>query len=199
MNLSRLFKFFSKKNTMSLQAIPPLIPFYWEDDFLQVEITDRRNKAYMLKKLEEVRNFSAQHYTPQGFTDVYMREDKQPIATISLELNYETLDTLLKKYLHKATHIQYEASKLIDCNVDGSYAYQADGFTVFVDTDDDYVKYIWVRSGLIVSNENFENLLQVLYIIGESYKMDLVDWNSLEYIELNNRIQVKEYLMGWWK
>jgi hypothetical protein len=45
-----------------------------------------------------------------------------------------------------------------------------------------------------ISVEKLELIKSVLYRLGEECEMILVDWNSMELIDLRNRYQINNYL-----
>jgi hypothetical protein len=68
-----------------------------------------------------------------------------------------------------------------------------------IDTQDEFVKNIWLSISLIVSVGQYDLIKSALYCLGEECEMVLVDWNSLELFDLRDRIQIDKYLNDYWK
>ena len=70
-------------------------------------------------------------------------------------------------------------------------------FTLFFDTEGEFVKNKWVKFEPLTSTDNFDLISSALYYLGEENDLIMVDWNSDEIVDLKNKNQIKEYLMGW--
>jgi hypothetical protein len=87
----------------------------------------------------------------------------------------------------------------LNCETGRTKAFGFSNFTIFFDTEDEFVKNIWIHIGLIVSAPQFDLIQDVLYTLGEECELLLIDWNSLELFDLADKTQIQKYLMGYWK
>jgi hypothetical protein len=47
--------------------------------------------------------------------------------------------------------------------------------------------------------KEFDIILSSLYNLGEENDLVLVDWNGDYIVDIKNKVQIKDYLMSWWK
>jgi hypothetical protein len=174
------------------------VPVFWEDDYNQVEIVPIENKAFIERQSSEIKN-QADKKDIFGFSKVYERKSL-PVPTFFKEIRTDYLKYTLSGFgLPNAKHIRYNGEKIIEGQSNKVKAYGFYNFTIFFDTEDELVKYIWLSTGLIVDIAQFELIKSVLYTLGEENEFILIDWNSLEMIDLRNRSQLDNYLMGYFK
>jgi len=205
MKLLDFFKIFKRKTTArrNLEA-DGYLPLLWEDDYCQVVIVPLENTAYVLKSIAEIEPLSEASRTDFGFTEIF-EHGEMPITTISKEIREEYLTWLLKGFgFERATHIDYNCDKIIDCTTGQTKAYGFSNFTLFFETEGEFVKHIWISISTLVSLaeisvEKFELIKSVLYSLGEECEMILVDWNRMELIDLRNRNKINNYLSYFWK
>lgn len=175
------------------------LPSFWEDDYCQIEIVPRKNIEHIKKSIKQIDEFTEKTRTEYGFTDIFMREDL-PYPTINEELRTDYFENLLsEKGFEKAMKIRYDGYTIIDCTKTTSNAYSLPCFNFFYDCNNEFINNIWISTSLITSNDHFNKILEALYELGESCELVLINWNSLELIDLTDRNQIKEYLMSYWK
>jgi hypothetical protein len=176
------------------------IPSFWEDDYCQIEIVPVENKEFIKRQIGQIADLSARSRDGHGFTEIFMR-GKLPTKTISKELRVDYLEaTLLNFKFLKANYIRFDAREILNCEAGDTKAFGFSNFTIFFDTEGEFVKNIWIQHfGLIVSAQQFDMIQAALCILGEECELILIDWNSSELFELADRVQVQKYLMGYWK
>ena len=118
-----------------------------------------------------------------------LSENKSILDSLSIDL-FE---------FEKAKNINYNSHKIIDCEKGLTKAFGFSNFTIFFDTEFEFVKNIWLSNSLIVSVKQYDLIKSALYSLGEECEMLLVDWNSLELFDLKDRNQIDKYLMDYWK
>jgi hypothetical protein len=137
--------------------------------------------------------------TEFGFTDTFGR-GQMPTTTLSKEFRTDYLQTLLTGFeFEKAKNINYDNSKIIDCQTGLTKAYGFQSFTIFFDTKGDFINNIWISSSLITSNKEYNLIKSALYSLGEECEVVMVDWNSSQIVDLGNKNQIDNYLKGYWK
>lgn len=200
MKLLDIFKMFGQKNTSKNEVkANSYLPSFWEDDYCQIEIVPFENKEYILKTIEEIYDLGNNSRTDFGFTETFAR-GQMPLSTYSKEIRINYLAKLLTGFeFEKAKSIHYESHKILDCETGLTKAYGFSNFTFFFDTENEFVKNIWLSISLIVSVKQYDLIKSALYCLGEECKMVLVDWNSMELFDLRDRKQIDKYLNEYWK
>lgn len=175
------------------------IPFYIEDDYLQIEIVPKQNRNHILKEMAKIEQFSDEHFDGTSFTDIYVREDIS-IPTRSIELRTDYVASVLKgNGFEKAEKINHRGNIR---HVKNSLAFGFPNFTVFVDTYDDgeLVKTMWVSvHGIIMHVWQRKAIVNALYDLGTSSDFVMADWNSLEVYDLSNENDIEHFLQDYWK
>ncbi|MPR36153.1 hypothetical protein GBK04_23095 [Cytophagaceae bacterium SJW1-29] len=175
------------------------LPSFWEDDYCQIEIASFENKEYILKTIRQISDLANNSRTDFGFTETFGR-GQMPIKTYSKEIRTYYLDKLLTEFeFEKAKSINYDSHKILNCETGSIKAYGFSNFTIFFDTQDEFVKNIWLSISLIVSVRQYDLIQSALYCLGEECEMVLIDWNSLELFDLRDRTQIDKYLNDYWK
>jgi len=195
-----LFAFFrnSKRDKTPILTKDDYIPAFWEDDYCQIEIVPSENKSFILKQAAQIDELSQKSKTRYGFSETFAR-GSMPTKTSSREIRVDYLErTLLSSKFQKAKHIRYE-NELLNCEISKTKAFGFSNFTVFYDTDTEFVKNIWLIIGLLVSAPQFDLIQHALYTLGVDCELILIDWNSLELLDLADRRQIHKYLMHSWK
>jgi len=200
MKLLDFFKIFRRKTAArSKLETDGYLPLLWEDDYCQIVIVPLENTAYVLKSIAEIEPLSEASRTDFGFTEVF-EHGEMPITTISEEIRIDYLTGLLTSFeFERAKNIDYNGDKIIDCTTAQTKAFGFSSFTLFFETEGEFVKHIWLSISELVSLaeisvEKLELIKSVLYRLGEECEMILVDWNSMELIDLRNRYQINNYL-----
>lgn len=200
MKLLSFLKFLKPDKPQPLNVDPnEFIPTLWEDNFCQVEIIPFENKSFIITQSQGISDLAEKTKKGLGFSETFERSS-MPVSTLSKEIRADYLEYFLSGFeLPKAKHIKYEANKIIDCQNSKTKAFGYSNFTIFFETEDEFVKNIWLSVGLIVSVKQFELIKSMLYNLGEENEFMLIDWNSLQLIDLRDRTQVDNYLMVHWK
>ena len=73
-------------------------------------------------------------------------------------------------------------------------AFGYSSFAICVDVEESLISNIWLITGFDLTPSQFEIALNTLYEIGETYDLLLVDWNSLDLVDLKNYNKVRAYL-----
>lgn len=169
------------------------MPFFWEDDYCQIEVVPRKNTESINMSFKIIEEFTLKTRTENGFTDVYMREDL-PFPTIDEEIRIDTFTSLLtNSAFEKATQFNYDGRGIKDCTSKSTNAYFFDSFNLFYDCKNEFINNIWTTGSCALTNSS-KIVLITLYEIGEGNQLVLVDWNSLELIDLSNRNKILKYL-----
>ncbi|MBO3697721.1 hypothetical protein [Roseivirga sp. E12] len=164
--------------------------FYHEDDYRQVEIIPDENFSELIKQAENVQDFAEKHFDGGGYTDMMVREEngfklkQRGIKTRELDLILSELP--IKRYTEVSTGIR--PGEMTSKNTFG-YGENYNG--IFFDFESDSVTGIWVAGSPSVENEEFA---QALNNIGNKWSLLLMDWNSLELIDLKDKEQIEKYL-----
>ncbi|MFP9114899.1 hypothetical protein ACLI1A_13265 [Flavobacterium sp. RHBU_3] len=175
------------------------IPFYIEDDYLQIELVPKQNTDFIKNQMDEIKTFSQNHFDGVGYTDIHVRENIH-VETKSLELRTDYVTAVLERHgFKRAVKINYQGSIH---PVTSSLPFGFPNFTIFVDTcdDEELVKVIWLCVyGLIMHVWQREAITNALYDLGTSTDLVLADWNSLELYDLSDKKDIDRFLQDYWK
>lgn len=175
------------------------LPSFWEDDYSQIEIVPRKNIAHIQVSIIKIEEFEKMAWDGNGFTEIFTR-DNLPFPTLSAELRVDNFEKeLCEKGFEKATQIRYDGNTIIDCTSETSNAFSVPGFTFFYEVENVFISNIWISTSLLTSTDLFNKIKEALYQLGEGYDLVLVNWNSCELVDLKDRNQIIDYLMGYWK
>ncbi|MES2592207.1 MAG: hypothetical protein V4608_10005 [Bacteroidota bacterium] len=200
MRLFDFFKVFQGKTAPGngLKA-ESYLPSFAEDDFCQIEIIPFENKEFILKTIKQVSDLANNSKTEFGFTETFGRE-QMPVTTFSKEIRTDYLEQLLVGLaFEKAKSINYNNDKILDCETGSTKSFGFSSFTVFFETEEEFVKNIWLSIGPIASVKQHDLIKSALYRLGEECEMVLIDWNSLELFDLRDRTQIDKYLNSYRK
>jgi hypothetical protein len=198
-----LFSFlkFTKAEKPAIPGSDPneYVPALWEDDYCQIEIVPAENKSFIVKQAKELDGLTESVKTDHGFTEAFER-GAMPTQTLSKKIRAEYLElTLLGLQFHKAKHIRYNKSEILNCETGNTKAFGFSNFTIFFNREEVFVKNIWLHIGLIVSITQFDLIETALYTLRKECGLILIDWNSQELFDLSDKTQIQRYLMDYWK
>lgn len=164
--------------------------FYHEDEYRQVEIVPSENFNELIKQAENVQDFAEKHFDGGGYTDMMVR-DENGFKLIQRGIEPKELDLILselliKKYTDVSTGIRPGEMKS-----ENTYGYGKNYNGIFFDFESDSVTGIWIAGSPNVEDEKFA---QALNDIGNRWSLLLMDWNSLELINLKDKEQIEKYL-----
>ena len=175
------------------------LPSFCEDDYCQIEIVPVENKTFIKKKAKEIGELASKSRTNYGLREKISR-GLMPVTTASEEFRTDCFEKILADFqFQRASHIRYDKSELLDCARGNTKAFGFSNFAIFFDTEEEFLKNIWLGIGLIVSAPQFDLIENALYELGETYELMLIDWTSLEVFDLADRTRIEKYLMGYWK
>jgi len=164
--------------------------FYHEDDFGQVEIIPSENFERLIKEAENVKDFSEKHFEGGGFTDIYVRE-QSGLKLEERKIKVSELNDILSKLSVEKHTIATTGIRPDEMLSKNTFGYGENYNGLFFDFKEDIVSNIWVSGRL---NVNDEKLISVMNEIGTKWNLLLMDWNSLELIDLQNKEQIKKYV-----
>jgi hypothetical protein len=196
MGFFNFFRFFksSPKQTFTVDK-GEYVPILFEDDYCQVEIVPIENKDFIKEQIKQIEKKIEQTATEYGYTEAVERSG-MPAPTLSHELRVDALVYNLTEFdLQPAKYIEYQTREIIVTSTAKTKAFGFSDCTIFFDTkDNEFVHNIWIRRDSKISTEHIPSLTSTLYLLGESYEFLLVDWNSLELIDLVDLRQIRRYL-----
>ena len=164
--------------------------FYHEDDYRQVEIVPSENFEKLIRQAENVQDFADQHFDGSGYTDIMVRDDNgfklNQRGIIVNELDSFLSELGLEKYTEVSTGIRPGEMKSKN-----TIGYGKNYRAIFFDYETDTVQSIWVSGTPEVEKTLYAETLNK---IGMKWNLLLMDWNSLELIDLRNHEQIGKYL-----
>lgn len=196
MGLFSFLNFLKTDKTQKIEFAPnEYVPSFWEDDYCQIEIVPSENREFIKRQSQQIDELASNSRTGYGFTETFGR-GPMPVTTLSKEIRADYFEKTLTDFkFQKAKHIRYDKSKILNCETGKTKAFGFSNFTIFFDTEDEFVKNIWLGTGLIVSAPQLDLIQDTLYTLGEECEFILIDWNSLRLYDLADRKQIQDYLM----
>ncbi|MDC8003878.1 hypothetical protein POV27_07430 [Aureisphaera galaxeae] len=164
--------------------------FYHEDDFGQIEIVPVENFDRLITEAQNVKDFAEKHFTGAGYSAMYEREETG-LKLVDRKIEVSELTEILSKLsLEKHTKVTsgIRPNEFVSEHTVG-YGENYNG--LFFDRKDNIVSNIWIAGRL---NADDNTTAAVLNEIGMKWDLLLMDWNSLELIDLKSKDQIKEYL-----
>lgn len=164
--------------------------FYHEDDFCQVEILPNENFNALIKQAHNVQQFAAKHFDGAGYSDMILRDDHK-IELSERGINPIELETILSQLgsqRHTSVTTGITPGEMTSENTIG---FGKNYRGLFYDFESDTVKNIWIAGFLEV---DLDKQAKVFNELGEKWNLLLIDWNSLELIDLKNKSQINKYL-----
>lgn len=174
------------------------LPSFWDDDYCQIEIISNKNIKHIHESIRQIDEFDKNNRTPYGFKGVFIRKEL-PFSTLNEKLRIEKFEQLfIEKGFDKAKQILYNSNR-INCSKKTPNAFSLPCFNFFYDVKGGIINNIWISTSLITSTDHFNTIKETLNELGINYGLVLINWNSSELIDLTDKNQIKEYLMGYWK
>jgi hypothetical protein len=200
MGLFSFLNFFKGDKNQKNEFYPnEYVPSFWEDDYCQIEIVPSENKDFIQKQSKHIDELASNSRSGSGFTETFCR-GQMTFTTVSKEIRVDYFEKTLSDFkFQKAKHIRYDKSEILNCETGKTKAFGFSNFTIFFDTENEFVKNIWLDIGLIVSVTQFDLIQDTLYTLGEECEFILIDWNSLKLYDLADRNQIQDYLMRHFK
>lgn len=200
MGLFSFFKFLNANKTQKTEFDPnEYVPSFWEDDYCQIEIVPKENRDFIQKQSQQIDESAYKSRTEYGFTETFGR-GPMPVTTLSKEIRVDYFEKILTDFkFQKARHIHYEKKETLNCETGKTKAFGFSNFTIFFDTEYEFIKNIWVNTGLIVSVPQLDLIKNTLYTLGEECELVLIDWNSLRLYDLADWKHLEDYLMWHFK
>lgn len=164
--------------------------FYHEDDYKQIEIVPSENFNELIKQAENVKDFEEKHFDGGGYTDMMVREENG-FKLKQRGIQSDELDKILSELPIKRNNKVSTGVRPGEISSENTIGFGENYNGIFFDFESDYVTGIW-----IAGSPNVESVIfaQVLNNIGNKWSLLLMDWNSLELIDLKNKEQIEKYL-----
>ena len=165
--------------------------FYHEDDYCQVQLLPMENYPNLIKQAKNISDFSKNNFDGNGWSEMKIR-DEIGVKISDRNILPQSLDEILlnlKSIKHTVVITGYgENHRVLSENTIG---YGEDYIAMYYDFDKEKIKNIWMTN---VSSFNENKATQVLLELGKKWNLILMDWNSLELIDLNNKEEIENYL-----
>lgn len=165
--------------------------FYHEDDFCQVEIVPNENLNRLIKEAENIVNHSDENLDRVGFTDIHVREEST-IQLLDRKIQVSELKEILSELSLEFHEIVSTGIRVNEMLSENTQAYGENYNGIFFNYDDDnLVINIWILGELDDASPKFKDIMNE---IGKKWSLLLMDWNSLEIIDLREPNQIENYL-----
>ena len=168
--------------------------YFHEDSYCQVELLPIENLQELESENEKIKEFVKEHFDGWGYTDIYCR-DGQGIETAERKIDVKDSESLILCFdFIKAKHISTGYSNYKE-ECKNTNAYSVDGAVIFCDYDLGIIKNIWLDGFRFQSeSEHVKEMVEVLFQIGEKWRLTLNDWDLTENIDLKDRSEIEKYI-----
>jgi hypothetical protein len=151
--------------------------YFHEDDYCQIELLPIENEEYVKKEINTINEFSEDHKAPSGagWTDMYIRDNREQITLKDYKIKCSELDTLLLKLTEKCDKVYTGYSSYRE-ECDNTLGYSLNNINIFVSFEDNLVTKIWFDfylNEIGVAN----NLYNILKLISTKYDLLFVHWS----------------------
>jgi len=165
--------------------------FYHEDSYKQVQLVPFENFSELIKEASNVKDFGEKHSIKGGgYSDLYIREGNS-FKLKAKGIKSIELDTVFTKLPIERFEVVTTGIRPGEMKSENTLGYGEDYHGIFFDTESDIVTGIWIDGSPHIEKDEFS---RVLNEIGSKWNLLLMDWNSLELIDLKNKGQIEKYL-----
>nr|WP_321453068.1 hypothetical protein [uncultured Carboxylicivirga sp.] len=186
------FKWLKKNKNSSDKSENSL--YLHEDFYCQVELVPIENSSDLKKENEKIDEFAKEHRDGVGFTDVYVR-DGQNIKTSEREIPINVFDSLTQTCGFQKVDKVYSGYGSYKETCTSTWGFKLDSSAVFCDFKNEIIENIWIDGFRFnKDSENKEQLINVLFVIGEKWNLILNDWDLTETIDLRNKKLIEDYI-----
>jgi hypothetical protein len=164
---------------------------YHEDDFCQVQLIPSENMQDVKEETESILEFNEKNFDGHGSRGIRVRK-KHKIQLNSRKISREELDEIFVKTQtdrHSQVVTGYGQHEESSRNTIG---YGSGHSAIYFDFNiDGVVQNVWMTDIRFFKGND---IASVLYEIGIRWNLILMDWNSLEFVDLKNMTEIENYL-----
>lgn len=166
--------------------------FYHEDDYLQVEILPSENYTNLKIESEKVETFAKEHFDGEGFTDIYVRNDKNKVKLSQKQIAPKELEEILSLIgLNRIANVLTGYGQTFREPRKDCIAFGKDYCAVYYSFKDNIVQHIWFTDHWSMDREK---LASCLHEIGQWWDLVFQDWNLAVTIDLKEKNSIDQYL-----
>lgn len=166
--------------------------FYHEDDFRQVEIVPGDNLSTLVAESKNVDTFAKEHFDGSGFSDIYVRNDKNKTKLNQLRIDPKDLEKILSALgFDRIPNVLTGYGQNYREQHKNCVAFGGDYCAVYYDFQDNVVEHIWFTNHW---NMDREKLAKSLYDLGQQWNLLLQDWNQTVTVDLKDKKSIDQYL-----
>lgn len=197
MNIGKWIIFF-KRPVKEKAANNADLPILWEDDYCQVQFLPISSSQFIYNQLKAIQLYISKHESVNGFSNIFERQNESDTLFQKGIVANKLGELLQNEGWQLVDHYLYE-NRIVTRNNNTAWPFVLQGQTLFVEQTEYLVTKFWLSLELIVSVELFNQIKNTIHVIGQEYNLLLVDWNSLETIDLTDQEAIDRYLMTWFK
>ena len=193
--LTKLNSFLSRKKPNKNPVFDNSTVKVWLDDICQVQLLPKENVEDIQNLINHISGKNKKH--KNGFATIIERgEFKNSLSDNKITIEYlENLFAINK--IEKVELIERELGSKLPYEKSTDKAYRCT-YEFFFDLTDGYSGYInqfWIRERLIVSAIDLNKIINFLSNFSQEHNLLLVNWNSLEIIDIQNKEILTSYIM----
>ncbi len=197
--LTKLNSFLSREKPIKKPVFDNSTVNVWLDDICQVQLLPKENLEDIQNLINHISGKTEKH--KYGFATIVERgEFKNPLSNKKITIdNLENLFEINK--IDKVEFIERELGSKLPYEKSTDKAYRC-AFEFFFDLTEGYSGYInqfWIIEHLIVSTKDFDNIKNFLSDFSHNHNLILVNWNSLEIVDIQKEETLINYLMNMFK
>lgn len=185
-------KKFTKQNSSSDKKKNRL--YFHEDLFCQVELLPFENFTDLEKENDKIEDFAQKHSDGFGFKDIHVRGE-QKIKTSDRKIHVNDFEKiLLENGFQKYTDV-YSGYSSYEELCTNTLGFELDYSVVYCDLENDLIKNIWIDNFRFSnSSDKKDQLINVLFAIGEKWNLILNDWDLTQTFDLKEKDEIRKYI-----
>ena len=190
-----LFDFFRKKKSQPEKPLETFVGptiFYHEDDYRQVEIIPNDNLSNLKAESKKVEEFAKENFDGTGFTNMYVRSDKDKIELNQRKINPEEFEKIISQLgLERIPNVLTGYGQIFRELHKDCIGFGKDYTAIYYDFKDNVVQHIWLTNHWSLDKEK---LGECLLELGKRWNLLLQDWNLTVTIDLKDKSEIENYL-----
>lgn len=164
--------------------------FYHEDDYRQVEIVPAENLHLLLMQADNIEDFGEKHSEGSGYTDMMVRAEHE-IPLKDRRIKTSELEAILGGLAVPKNEQVSTGIRPGEITCERTIGYGENYHGLFFDYEGEIVNSVWITGTYAFDSGK---LLDTLHEIGARWNLLLMDWNSLELIDLRKRESIEKYI-----
>ncbi len=162
----------------------------WEDDYMMIEITTRKNLNFINEETKRVHDFGQEHFDGNGYKEITAIKEA-PESLMKLRISKEEINAVFSAVgIDQITRVN-EQSRGILTGSYVPYGYGTTSFGVIFELAGNVVKKAYFTGSV---NEDADKVIAALEQICEVYELIGINWYNGTLYDFNQKEQIKKFI-----